>query len=207
MHGRAPSLHRHYPASLLLRAPPTPDHALTDLLVSVGRLGSTHTAGSPRFLDASVRARPPQPPRQGRRVLSVVASPPISGFTISGWLALPHQASRGRIGFAFARAHAFAVKGCSPSRLLLLQEVTGTLLMVGCPSTRDRRYMVNDQLPWLTPFSQQDAPDFAWRTRGRRDEDRWINPRYHRRHFRVQLPLIEVIRSSDRPLRSLRPLR
>jgi hypothetical protein len=26
--------------------------------------------------------------------------------------------------------------------------------------------MANDQLPWLTPFSQQDAPDFAWRTRG-----------------------------------------
>jgi hypothetical protein len=26
--------------------------------------------------------------------------------------------------------------------------------------------MANEQLPWLTPFSQQDAPGFAWRSGG-----------------------------------------
>jgi hypothetical protein len=25
--------------------------------------------------------------------------------------------------------------------------------------------MANDQFPWLTPFSQLDAPGFAWRTK------------------------------------------
>lgn len=28
--------------------------------------------------------------------------------------------------------------------------------------------MANDQFPWLTPFSQLDAPGFAWRTGGHR---------------------------------------
>ena len=44
-------------------------------------------AGSHRFLDASVRVRSPQSPRNARRMLSVVASSPVAGFTISGRLA------------------------------------------------------------------------------------------------------------------------
>jgi len=26
--------------------------------------------------------------------------------------------------------------------------------------------MVNGQVPWLTPFSQQDTPDLSWRSKG-----------------------------------------
>jgi hypothetical protein len=32
--------------------------------------------------------------------------------------------------------------------------------------------MVNDQFPWLTPFSQQDTPGFAWRTEDAKDAKR-----------------------------------
>jgi hypothetical protein len=32
-----------------------------------------------------------------------------------------------------------------------------------------RRYLANDQLPRLTPFSQLDAPGFAWRTEEREE--------------------------------------
>jgi len=41
---------------------------------------------------------------------------------------------------------------------------TGPLLVLGHPPTRGRRYMANEQLPWLIPFNQQDASGFAWRT-------------------------------------------
>ena len=44
---------------------------------------------------------------------------------------------------------------------------TGPLLVLGHPPTRGRRYMANEQLPWLIPFNQQDASGFAWRTRFR----------------------------------------
>ncbi len=43
---------------------------------------------------------------------------------------------------------------------------TGPLLVVGYPCTRGRCYMMNEQLSWPTPFSQQVAPDLAWRTGG-----------------------------------------
>ena len=33
--------------------------------------------------------------------------------------------------------------------------------------------MANDQFPWLTPFSQLDAPGFAWRTQGTKKSPLW----------------------------------
>src|SRR6266550_3744261 len=47
-----------------------------------------HLAGSPRTPNDSVDARPPQPPRTTRRVPLLVASPAMTGFTISGRLAV-----------------------------------------------------------------------------------------------------------------------
>jgi hypothetical protein len=41
---------------------------------------------------------------------------------------------------------------------------TGPLPTFGYPPAGGRRYMANGQFPWLTHFSQQDAPGFAWRT-------------------------------------------
>jgi len=46
---------------------------------------------------------------------------------------------------------------------------TGPLPALGYPPAGGRRYMANEQLPWLTPFSQQDAPGFAWRFQRRRE--------------------------------------
>ena len=43
--------------------------------------------------------------------------------------------------------------------------VTGPLPLLGCPDMGDRCYMMNEQLSWLTPFSQQVAPDLAWRSK------------------------------------------
>jgi hypothetical protein len=34
--------------------------------------------------------------------------------------------------------------------------------MLGYPGMGDRCYMMNEQLSWLTPFSQQVAPGLAW---------------------------------------------
>ena len=88
--GKAPWLHGNYPASSLLWASPTPDTAICRLLIpnKCWRHG-LHRAGSPRFLDATVQARPPLSPRGALQLLSLVASPQMAGFTISGRLAAP----------------------------------------------------------------------------------------------------------------------
>src|SRR5438270_5296230 len=82
-----------------------------------------HIAGSPRFLDESLPARCPQPPREARRMLAPVSSPPVSGFTILGRLAVFQLTSRGRIGFNCFTARRFALRGfdspdCSDARSL-----------------------------------------------------------------------------------------
>jgi acyl-coenzyme A thioesterase PaaI-like protein len=41
---------------------------------------------------------------------------------------------------------------------------TGPLPLIGYPDTGGRCYVMNKQLSRLTPFSQQVAPDFAWRS-------------------------------------------
>ena len=56
------------------------------------------TARSPRFLDESLPARCPQAPRKARRMHAPVSSPPVSGFTTLGRLAvlqLRHEAESG----------------------------------------------------------------------------------------------------------------
>ena len=79
--GRAPWLHGNYPASRLLSAPPTPGGTATALMVSRRALGSTRTAGSPRFLGQSFGARWPQSPRQARWLHPSVASPAYQAST------------------------------------------------------------------------------------------------------------------------------
>jgi len=41
---------------------------------------------------------------------------------------------------------------------------TGPLPVPGYPHTGGRCYVMNEQLSRLTPFSQQVAPGFAWRS-------------------------------------------
>ena len=93
----------------------------------------------------------------------VVASPPVAGFTISGRLATPtlrNEAESGSLSLGLTRSQSKATHLFATTVV-----VTGPLPKPDHPSMGGRRYMANDQLPWLTPFSQQDAPGFAWRTR------------------------------------------
>ncbi len=87
--GKAPWLHGHYPASSLLWASPTPDTAINQLFIPGRCWRTSHHVGSPRFLDATVRARPPLSPRGALRLHTLVALPQVTGFIMSGRLATP----------------------------------------------------------------------------------------------------------------------
>ena len=90
-------LHRHYPASTLLWATPTPirSDALVmtsqNPLVHTNRYGSDRTNGSPGFPVHSFGTRSLQPPRPILRVHTLITSPQITGFNISGSLAIGKQ--------------------------------------------------------------------------------------------------------------------
>jgi hypothetical protein len=112
---------------------------------------------------ASFRMRPPLSPRGALQVLLLIASLQVSGFTLFGRLATPswcNEADPGSLALGLTRSQSGTVH---PFASTLTVE-TGPLLVLGYPSTRGRRYMANEQLPWLIPFNQQDASGFAWRT-------------------------------------------
>jgi hypothetical protein len=123
-----------------------------------------HPAGSPRTLDSSVVARPPQSPRAARWVRLLVASPSVAGFVTSARVAAAiglTRPNRVRVRWArdFARHDRFVVRpAASPGR-------TGPFRAFGCPPTPDRSYMVNEQFTWLTPRSQQEESGLPWRDR------------------------------------------
>jgi hypothetical protein len=59
----------------------------------------------------------------------------------------------------------------APPRLFFTARETGLTPRVWLPSAGGRNYMVNEQLPWLKPFIQQDQPGLAWRVqRAQREE-------------------------------------
>jgi hypothetical protein len=66
-------------------------------------------------------------------------------------------------------SHLFAGEGCSASPLSITRKDRPTP-GVRLPCTRGRNYMVNEQLPWLTPLSQQDRPGLFWRIQRRKVE-------------------------------------
>jgi hypothetical protein len=68
---------------------------------------SSRRSGSPRFLGPSFRARFPLSPRGALPVLSPVASPQISGLTLSGRLATPtlhNEADSGSLALRLTRS-------------------------------------------------------------------------------------------------------
>ena len=90
--GRGPSLHRSYPASTLLRPPPTPAQAQSRLFIPlISRVGIAkpqhRRSRSPRFLtDLSTPAVPYHPGEPGRCLCSLLGGP-VSGFARFGGLA------------------------------------------------------------------------------------------------------------------------
>ena len=92
------------------------------------------------------------------------ASPPVVGFITFGSLATLIGVTRlNRVRFRYGSR---GRRSGATHPLATASAVTGLLPTPGCPSVGGRRYMANDQFPWLTPFSQLDAPGFAWRTEG-----------------------------------------
>ena len=89
---KAPSLHRHYPASSLLRASPPPSGPLT-VMDSRFALVPHRPGGLPRFLDRSLRTRRLQPPRGSGPVLAD-CFPDRAGFILVGGLADPTSLTR-----------------------------------------------------------------------------------------------------------------
>jgi len=90
VYSKAPSLRRHYPASLLLWAYPTPITATHRVMISPTALPIPwHYDGSPRLLDKSLGTHYPQSPRGARYLHSPVASTPIIGFAQFGRLTTP----------------------------------------------------------------------------------------------------------------------
>jgi hypothetical protein len=81
-------------------------------------------AGPPRFLDRSVHARRPQPPRQARRLLSPVASPSMAGFTFLGRMATCNRRNEAESG-SLALRLTCSLPGASPAGLL--QPTSGLL--------------------------------------------------------------------------------
>ncbi len=84
----APSLPRHYPASSLLWAPPTPGLGRNGVMNFPVPLWADPTpAGSPRFLGCSFGTRHPLSPRRAERLHTLVSSPSTLGFILFGRLA------------------------------------------------------------------------------------------------------------------------
>lgn len=95
VYGRAPSLHGRYPASSLLRAPPTPDRGR--LLVMHSQQPLNQHDPPPRVSQVpccSVDARCLLSPRRICHVHLPVASVTVVGFTKSGRLAIPNCVTR-----------------------------------------------------------------------------------------------------------------
>lgn len=98
MPGRAPSLHGHYSASTLLRAPPTPDPSRPTVMHSRRPLTHLcHSVGSPRFLLVrSTRAAPNHPGEHDRCTCSLLpgrwqASPVWAGWPLSLCVTRPNR--------------------------------------------------------------------------------------------------------------------
>ena len=94
---RVPSLHGHYPFPRYygpLRLPASASSRLCFPRDCRASAATSRAAGYPRFLDGSFPARCPHSPRKARQVLLPVASPPVSGFIISGGLATFNRVTR-----------------------------------------------------------------------------------------------------------------
>jgi hypothetical protein len=130
---------------------------------SAWQLGPTHVTGPPRFLvRLSARALPNHPGGADGCSWSFLphrfqASPPLAGWPPSSQC---HGAESGSLSLGLVRSRSRATHPFATTRA-----VTGPLPTSSYPSAGGRRYMANDQFPWLTPLSQQDAPGFAWRTK------------------------------------------
>lgn len=154
-------LHRHYPASSLLWASPTP--IKTDYTVIDSRVApdiSVGLYGPLRFLCISFCARSPLSPRSALRMLLFVPSPQVAGFTPSGGLtalSLCNEAVTDSLSLGLTHSRSKGFNLFANMRLML----TDPLPTVSYPSVGGRRYVANEQLPRPAPLSWQDLQGLA----------------------------------------------
>ena len=77
-----------------------------------------------------------------------------------------NEAESGSLALGLTRSQSGSVTSVAS----LLPAETDPLPVIGYPHTGGRRYMMNEQLSRLTPFSQQAAPGLAWRTEGNKED-------------------------------------
>lgn len=118
---RVPSLHGHYPLRRYygpLRLPVQPESGY-GFPVPVGGARPRHRTGSPRFLGGPVRMRRPLPPREASKVLVLVTTLAVAGFTTLwrvGHLHKRNEAEPGSLALRLTRSLAGAsTPGLLPS--------------------------------------------------------------------------------------------
>jgi len=143
---KAPSLRGHYPASSLLRASPPPSGPFA-VIDSRFPLALHLPGGLPRFLNRSVLARRPQPPRRSRPVLARF-------FPAHGRLHPIRRTGRSRI-LNEAESGSLALRLTSPpARGFNAPGFPSRCSPASCCTSN---YMVNS-------FRPLDLPDLSWRT-------------------------------------------
>jgi hypothetical protein len=78
----------------------------------------------------------------------------------AGHIQKHNEAEPGSLALGLTRSQSGRFTSFAPH----LSVETGPLPLIGYPDTGGRCYVMNKQLSRLTPFSQQVAPDFAWRS-------------------------------------------
>ena len=76
------------------------------------------------------------------------------------------------LGLASSLSGGYCPFACFTSIRAHSASQTGLPPTVGYPAQGDRSYMSNEQFTCLTPHSQIDGPDFAWRTEARERKER-----------------------------------
>ena len=79
---------------------------------------------------------------------------------LAGHIQKHNEAEPGSLALGLTRSQSGRITSFAPH----LSVETGPLPVVGYPDTGGRCYVMNKQLSRLTPFSQQVAPGFAWRS-------------------------------------------
>jgi len=112
--------------------------------------------GSPRFLERSFGARPPQPPRMAPRVHGLLATPQVADFPISGRLVAITSRNEAESGSLSLGSRLRRLGSSSPS-LPGTTPVTGLLSELGYPHTEVRSYVPKEKFARLFPFKQVES--------------------------------------------------
>ena len=142
------------------------------LFIPASRWVPPATPGLPGSSTCLSARAPPKPPRAARRVLTPVASPPVTGFTFFGRMSTAIKRNEAESGSLHWGSRLRLLSWLH--RLMPVREVPGRtdpLLPGGYPRGRGRGYMLNGQFARPIPFNRIDTPVLPWRTKGAKGRD------------------------------------